>query len=387
MSILYLTNGKIVLPDQIIEDHVVQIAEGKIAAIMEQTAFLQLCTEQAEVLDLAGGYICPGWIDIHCHGAMGYDIMDGDPEGVLRMSRFKATHGEIGFIPTGITNPFSVMEKAIQSVADAAQRNSDGAQILGFHMEGPFINVEKKGAHREECIIPADAEWTRKVRQMVPGRLIVAIAPEVPGNLEYIRAMAEEGVLIATAHTNATYEEIKAAYEAGATHCIHTFNAMRELHHREPGVVGAIMDLPIIGEVILDGIHVHPVVVRILSRLKLPDKLVLVTDSLRAAGLEDGDYDLGGLKVIKRGNELRLVDGTLAGSTMTLDDAVRNAVNLVGLKLTDAVRMASTTPANLLGLGERKGSITVGKDADLALLTPDLIVRETIIGGRIVYRK
>lgn len=384
MALTYLINGKIILENEVLEGFQLQIEDGKIAAILK--ADDEIDQTGAEVIDLNGGYISPGWIDIHSHGAVGADFTDGDIQGTQAIVRFAATQGVTGIIPTGITNPFSEIEKAVWAVAETAKTNTDGAQILGFHMEGPFICEKRKGAHRAELLVPADATWTRKIRSIIPGQLIVAVAPEVPGNLEYIREMAAEGVKIALGHTDATYAEIQAAVEAGATHGVHTFNAMRELHHREPGVVGAIMDLPLVAEAIVDGIHIHPAVVRILSKLKLPDKFVLITDAIRATGLSDGEYDLGGQQVVKRGKEARLADGTLAGSTLTMQEAVQNAVSLVGLSITDAVRAAATNPAKLLGLDTRKGSIAVGKDADLTLLSPELTVMATIIDGRVVYR-
>lgn len=387
MMATYLINGKIVLERGILADHVLVLREGRIDAILFEDEINDLTLQGHEVIDLKGGYICPGWIDIHCHGAVGADVMDADVEGNVRISRFKASQGVTGWVPTGITNPFSEIEKAVKALAQAVAKNTDGAQILGFHMEGPFINPSRKGAHQAEMIVPADAAWTRKLQAEVPGRLIVTVAPEMEGALEYIRTMSKDGALIAVGHSNGMYTDIQAAYEAGATHGVHTFNGMRELHHREPGVVGAIMDLPLAAEVIMDGIHLHPVVVRILSKLKLPDQLVLVTDAMRAAGLEDGEYDLGGLKVQKRGKEARLADGTLAGSTLTMQEAVQNALEMVGLPIVDVMRMAATNPANLLGLGERKGSIDLGKDADLTLLTPSYQVQGTIIGGRVVYRQ
>lgn len=382
---MYLINGKMVLEHGILADHLMVIREGTIAEILPAGEIHDSVFQENEVIDLAGGYICPGWIDLHCHGAVGVDVMDADVEGLRRIAKFKASQGVTGYVPTGITNPFREIERAVKAVAKVAD-DRVGAQVFGFHMEGPFINTAKKGAHQAEMIVPCDREWTYQLMEQVPGRLIVTVAPEMEGALEFIRKMCSEGVLVAIGHSDATYEQVKAAYEAGATHGVHTFNGMRELHHREPGVVGALMDLPLTAEVILDGIHVHPVVARILSRLKLPDQMVLVTDAMRAAGLEDGEYDLGGLTVYKKGKEARLADGTLAGSTLTLQEAVQNAINLVGLSIVDVMRLVATNPAKLLGLAG-KGSIVLGKDADLTLLTPDFQVRETIVGGRVVYRR
>jgi N-acetylglucosamine-6-phosphate deacetylase len=355
---------------------------GKIAEILYEEEVNEETMQGHEVIDLQGGYLCPGFIDIHCHGAVGADVMDADVEGTLKIARFKATQGVTGWVPTGITNPFPAIERAVRALAEADQQNTEGAKILGFHMEGPFINPQRKGAHQEEMIVPTDAVWTQRLMELVPGRLIVTVAPEMPGALDYIRIIRSLGGLIAIGHSNATYAEAKAAYEAGATHGVHTFNGMRELHHREPGIIGAIMDLPLVAEVIMDGIHLHPVMVRILSKLKLPQQIVLVTDAMRAAGLTDGEYDLGGLKVQKKGKEARLADGTLAGSTLTMQEAVQNAITLVGLSIVDVMNMASLNPAKVLGIADRKGSIEAGKDADIIWLTSNLQVRGTWIAGQ-----
>lgn len=382
----YLINGKIVLEHGILAEHILVMEDGKISQIVYQEDIKDSTLQAHEVIDLEGGFLCPGWIDIHCHGAVGADVMDANVEGTLQIARFKASQGVTGWVPTGITNPFPAIERAVMALAEADRQNTDGAKILGFHMEGPFINPKRKGAHQEEMIVPADAAWTQRLMAKVPGRLIVTIAPEMPGALEFIRVMREQGGIIAIGHSNATYAEAEAAYQAGASHGVHTFNGMRELHHREPGIIGAIMDLPLVAEVIMDGIHLHPAIVRILSKLKLPQEIVLITDAMRAAGLADGEYDLGGLMVQKKGKEARLADGTLAGSTLTMQEAVQNAINLVGLSIVDCMKMASLNPAKLLGIADRKGSIEVGKDADVVWLTPDLRVRGTWVAGRMLYR-
>lgn len=382
----YLINGKMVLEQGILGEHILVIEDGKITEILYQDEINDVTIQDHDVVDLEGGYLCPGWIDIHCHGAVGADIMDADVEGTLRVAQFQASQGVTGWVPTGITNPFPAIERAVTALAEADRQNTEGAKILGFHMEGPFINPKRKGAHQEEMIVAADAAWTQRVMAMVPGRLIVTVAPEMPGALEFIRIIRRQGGIIAIGHSDATYAEAEAAYKAGATHGVHTFNGMRELHHREPGIIGAIMDLPLVAEVILDGIHLHPAIVRILSKLKLPHELVLVTDAIRAAGLADGEYDLGGLRVHKKGKEARLADGTLAGSTLTMQEAVQNAIKLVGLSIVDVMNLASLNPARLLGIADCKGSIEAGKDADLTWLTPDLQVRGTWIAGRQIYR-
>lgn len=382
----YLINGKLVLEHGILGEHLLILEDERIAEILPQDELHNLPIEGNEVIDLEGGYLCPGFIDIHCHGAVGADVMDADVAGTLKIARFKASQGVTGWVPTGITNPFPAIEEAVTALTGAARQNLDGARILGFHMEGPFINPKRKGAHQEEMIVDADLAWTRSLMENVPGRLIVTVAPEMPGALEFIRAIRKEGALIGIGHSNATYHEAEAAYQAGATHGVHTFNGMRELHHREPGIIGAIMDLPLAAEVILDGIHLHPAIVRILSKLKLPNGIILVTDAIRAAGLADGEYDLGGLRVQKKGKEARLADGTLAGSTLTMQEAVQNAVKLVGLSIVNVMKMASLNPARVMGIADRKGSIDTGKDADLTWLTPDLQVRGTWIAGRMVHR-
>lgn len=381
---LFIVNGKMVLEDGILAGHSLVVWDGKIQEILLEEELKDRYLDDHQVIDLQGGYLSPGWLDIHCHGARGIDVMDGDPIGIQAIAKFKASQGVTGFVPTGITSPFLEIEQAIEAVEESSLSNQEGAQILGFHLEGPFINPAKKGAHQAELIVLPDIDWTLEMQKKVSGRLIVTIAPETDGALDFIRRATETGILVAIGHTNGTYEDVLAAYEAGATYGVHTFNAMRGLHHREPGVVGGILDLPLVAEVIADGIHLHPVVMRLMSKLKLPHGLVLVTDAMRAAGLGDGEYTLGGLKVFKEGQAARLADGTLAGSVLTMQQSVQNAVRLVGLSLVDVIRMAATNPARLLGIDGNKGSIAIGKDADLVILSPNLEVKETIIAGRLV---
>lgn len=381
---LFIINGKMVLEDGILAGHNLVIWDGKIQEILLEEELKNRYLKDHQVIDLEGGYISPGWIDVHCHGAVGVDVMDGDLKGIQKIAHFKASQGVTGFIPTGITNPFREIEQAVDVVRQAMTSDYAGAQILGFHLEGPFINPEKKGAHQAELMVSPDIDWTLKIQKKLAGKLIVTIAPELDGAIEYIRQAQKAGILVAVGHSNGTYNDVLAAYHAGATHGVHTFNGMRGLHHREPGVVGGIIDLPLVAELIADGIHVHPVVMRLLSKLKLPDQLILVTDAMRAAGLGDGEYTLGGLKVFKKGPAARLADGTLAGSTLTMQQSVQNALQ-IGLSLIDIIKMAATNPARLLGIDQQKGSIAIGKDADLVLLTPNLAVRETIIGGRIIH--
>lgn len=384
---LLLINGKIVMEEGILSEHVLLIRNKKIEAILPANEIDQETLSNNQNIDLQGGYICPGWIDLHIHGAVGADVMDGTAESILKIARFKATQGVTGFIPTGITNHYAAIEQAALAVKEAVEANDEGAKILGFHLEGPFISPVQKGIHRVELIQAVDIDWTLKIKELIPGKLLVTVAPETEGGMAYIREITSNGAIVGIGHSNGTYAEIKAAYEAGASYGVHLFNGMLGMHHREPGVVGAILDLPLFTELILDGIHVHPVMAKMVTKLKLPDQLILVTDAMRAAGLEDGEYSIGGMQVKKTGKAVRSADGTLAGSTLTMQAAVQNAANLIGLTIVEIVKMVATNPAVLLGIIDRKGTITVGKDADLTLLTPDLHVRETIISGKVVYER
>jgi N-acetylglucosamine-6-phosphate deacetylase len=334
------------------------------------------------------GWICPGFVDIHMHGIAGCDTMDGTPESLMTISRALARFGVTSFLATTMTASYAELEKAIRNIAAVSRAGTEGAAVAGIHLEGPWINPRYKGAQNEAHIVAPKLAEVRRLYELAGGLLkVVTIAPEQPEALEAIRWLKEQGVIVSAGHTGATFAQAQHAVECGVQHFTHCFNAMTGLHHREPGVVGAAMvHEQLSTELIADGEHVHPAVMRILYRLKSFGRLALVSDSMRAAALGDGVYDLGGQAVHVRGTQAKLADGTLAGSILTLNRAVQNMVTLCGVPLPEAVAMASQTPAEIVGLGGQKGRLEAGCDADITVLNLSYGVEATYVMGRQVYR-
>lgn len=340
------------------------------------------------VTDVADGWICPGFLDIHMHGIAGYDTMDATPESLQAISTALARYGVTSFLATTMTASYEQLEQALKNIVATSRQGLEGAETVGIHLEGPWINPRYKGAQNEQDISFPTLADVRRMHELAAGMLkVVTIAPEQPGAAEVIRWLNEQGVLVSAGHTGASFDQATQAVQAGVGHFTHCFNAMTGLHHREPGVVGAAMyHEQLSTELIADGIHVHPAVMRILYRVKKADRLALISDSMRAAAMGEGKYDLGGQEVIVKGEEAKLADGTLAGSILTLNRAVENMVKLSGVPLPEAVQMASQTPASLLGLDAKKGKLESGYDADLIVLDTNFTCRQTIVAGKEVYR-
>jgi len=279
--------------------------------------------------------------------------------------------------------------RSLRSICEAVKKGTAGAEILGIHMEGPYINPEKKGAQKEDEIKKISLKEFLEFNQASSNLIrLVTIAPEMPGAIGLIKYLCKQGIIASVGHTNATYVQTQAGIRAGLSHVTHTFNAMRGLHHREPGVVGAALTSPeLTVEVIADGIHIHPIVLKILTKIKEDEKVVLITDAMRAAGLKEGTYDLGGQEVIVAKGQARLKDGTLAGSVLTMDKAVKNMVNKIGIQLPKAIQMASFNPARSIGVENRKGSLEPGKDADIVILNKKLEVELTMVASKVIYRR
>jgi N-acetylglucosamine-6-phosphate deacetylase len=336
-------------------------------------------------VDYGDAFILPCLIDLHVHGIGGADVMDASPESLDLMAQRFAMHGVTGFLATTVTQSLDLTREAIVTVREYGDTPRKGrARVLGIHLEGPFINRAFKGMQNEAYILPPDESIARDLVAGAGGHVTrVSLAPELPQAHDVIRFLRGEGIYVSIAHTGATYEEVLEAVQLGATQITHCFNAMTGLHHRRPGVAGAAMlgdDL--YAELIADRIHLHPAVMRLLIRLKGRQRVMLVTDSMSAADMPDGQYAFGGHQVTVRGGVARLDDGTLAGSTLTMEVAVRNLIQLCHLPLVDAVYMGSTTPAEAMGLGARKGKLVAGHDADLAILDPALRPRATWVEGR-----
>jgi len=331
----------------------------------------------------SSGYIWPGLIDLHVHGAGGADVMDGTPQALQRISHTLASYGVTGFLATTVTMDKPHLEKALANVSDTSS-SLTGARTLGVHLEGPWICPAQRGAQNPEYIHdpqPTDADWAMEASR---GKLrLVTVAPERAGAAALIENLHRQGVVVSAGHTSASFEQLMSAVEAGVSHITHVFNGMTGLHHREPGVAGAAMaDDRVTVEVIGDGLHVHPAVIRLLCRTKPEDGLILISDGMRAVGQPDGVYDLGGLAVTAQQGKATLEDGSLAGSLLTLDQAVRNTADYADIPLWKAVRMASLAPAKRLGLADELGSLQAGKRADLSLTDERGHILRVFSGGR-----
>ncbi len=337
-----------------------------------------------EIIDGGGSYAIPGLIDMHFHGCMGYDFCDGTKEAIEAIAKYQASVGVAAIAPATMTLPVKELEAILSTAAEYKKEPHPGAELAGINMEGPFISREKKGAQDERHIISCKKDICRRFLYASGGLVrFVGIAPESSSDaLEFIREMKEE-VKISLAHTNADYDTAKAAFDAGACHAVHLFNAMPAFTHRAPGVIGAVSDSPHVNaEIICDGIHVHPSAVRAAFRMFGPDRMILISDSMRAAGMPDGRYTLGGLEVDVRGKRASLVsDGALAGSVTNLMDCMKTAVKEMGIPLETAVACASRNPARALGIYDTYGSITPGKKGFLVLLDESLEVKRVLGTG------
>lgn len=375
---IVIRGAQLILPDRIVRQDL--IIEGE--KLIKIGRFSCLYAPIATTLEFKGLYISPGFIDLQANGGVGYDFIEAQEEGVKRIASFHASHGTTGLLATLITAPMDRLRRAMEAIKRAQAKG-----ILGVHLEGPFIAPEKRGAHSPQYILEPSLEQFRALTDGYRDLIrVVTLAPELPGADRLIEE-AREFAVPALGHSNATYEEARAAVEKGIRLFTHIFNAMKGFHHREPGTVGAALDSEVMVGLIADGVHVHPAAVRLLLKAKGIDKICLVTDSISAAGLDDGRYSLAGQEVIVEGGVARLADGTLAGSTLTMERAVKNFMEFTGLSLPEAVRAATLNPARLLGLEQRKGSIAVGKDADLVIFDEAFNVCYTIIGGEIVYAR
>ena len=344
--------------------------------------------EGVRVVDAGNGWLLPGFIDVHVHGGVGREAMDADPDGLRQLARFYAEHGVTSFLPTTWTAPHEDIMVALETIAVVQQEGTGGAAILGAHIEGPYLNPARCGAQDSRQIRRAGRDEALAILDTGIIRLL-ALAPEYPENHWLIDECARRGVTVSAAHTAATYADMQQAVALGLSQTTHTYNAMTGLHHREPGTLGAALTMDSIScELIADNVHVHPAAMNLLYRAKGPDRTLLITDAVRGAGLPEGtSYDQDGRPVVVRDGAAYLPGDTLAGSTLTMDRALRNFIAATGAPLEVVWPTTSRTAARQLGLDGRKGSLEVGKDADLVLLDANLDVRLTVVGGQVVYER
>ena len=371
-----IINGKIILHDEIVNKNVF-IEDDKITEISNRQP------EYEDIIDAKGAYVSPGFIDVHTHGRGGSDTMDATFDDLNTISKATLKTGVTSFLPTTMTMPVDDIAKAIENIA-VNKDKVEGAQVLGTHLEGPFFNKKYKGAQPEECmILPTVDNYLSFVQDHQDIIRKISIAPELAHSLELISYLKDKNTVVSLGHTNATYEQAQAAIDAGATSGTHTYNAMTPLTHRAPGVVGAVMiNDSVYAELILDGVHVNYAAAKALLRTKGKDKLILITDSLEAAGLENGKYLLGNQDVYVKDGEARLIDGTLAGSIVSMNVAVKNAYEHLGLTLNEAVNLASYNPAQSLN-EPLLGEIKVGNYADIIFFDDNIKIQQTMIKGQL----
>lgn len=363
---MIIKNGLVFGEDKIFQKMNIRIQDGCIAAI-SPSDLSAACDE--EVIDAEGLYVLPGLIDIHSHGAVGHDFSDGNVEGLKEILAYEYAHGITTYCPTSMTIEKEDILSMFSSVKDWKEENGL-ANFAGINMEGPFLDPAKKGAHREECIMKPDTAFFKACNEACGGRIkLVTLAPNMDGAMEFVEELKDE-VTISLGHTGTDYDTAKKALQKGAHHVTHLYNAMNPFTHRAPGLIGAASETENCNvELICDGIHIHESVVRATFKL-FPDRVVLISDSMRATGMPNGTYDLGGQEVTVNGALATLADGTIAGSATNLFDCMRTAISF-GIPKEDAIAAATMNPAKAIGIYEKTGSLTVGKKADILLVDND----------------
>jgi N-acetylglucosamine-6-phosphate deacetylase len=382
-----LKNVKIITPFRIVDNGTIVI-NGKQISNMGRVSDVAIDSE-TKVYDLKGMTVTPGFIDLLVHGGGGKGFADDSDESIKIISDFFFSHGTTGMLASLFSKRIDLLKKDVDRIATYSEQHKD-SNIWGIHMEGPFINPLIKGAHKIEYLWEPNVDMWNDLNSSARGSIkLMTIAPELPGNIDVIRAAASQGVVPSIGHTLALYDDIEKAIDNGAAHVTHMFNAMRPFHHREPGImVAALLRNELKVELIADGIHVDPIVMKLLHNIKGSGGIILVTDAIRASGMPDGDYHFMDQKIIVKDKRAYLENGTtLAGSTLTMEEAIRNMVRLVGVPITDAVRMASLNGAKVLGLEHQKGILAVGKDADLVVMDDDFNVHATIYEGIVKFQK
>lgn len=383
---LAIIGGNIVTPHSVIENGIVLCEDGKITFVGSGNDAAP--EPGSRVVDATGGIVMPGFIDTHFHGSAGDDVMANGAEGIHRIARALMRFGTTGFLATTIAARHSELMKATEDTLAAESDSPEGAEILGLHIEGPYINLKYKGAQPVEGIRDPNFDECRELLAAANGRIkIMTMAPELPGGMELIAFLKANGVEASLGHSEADYDTALAAIEAGATRATHLYNAMSGVHHRKPGLASAVLNEPgIQAELICDGVHVHPRMVQLAWRAKGRDGVTLITDATAAQGVGDGTFTLSDFQIQVRGALCTLMDGvTIAGSVLTMNRAVGNAMGFTGMSLIDAAHTSSLAPARACGVADRKGSIEIGKDADLAVLKPDFSVWRTIRTGAVAY--
>ncbi|HSP55001.1 MAG TPA: N-acetylglucosamine-6-phosphate deacetylase [Dehalococcoidia bacterium] len=381
MPPLILRAQRVITPDETIEPGLVLTSAG----IIEAVGSALTAPDGAEVVDLPGQTLVPGFIDVHVHGGGGFSLATSDPAEITAYSAWAPRHGVTSFLAGIVARAPS---DAIPLMEAALAAETPGAELLGLNLEGPFVSPDRRGALPPSWPAAPDAKTLDQLLDAASGRLrLVTVAPELPGALNVIRRATAAAVRVSIGHTDARYETALAGFQAGASHVTHAFNAMRPFHHRDPGPVGAALDSPgVTIELIADGVHLHPATVRMLIGAFGPDRVALITDAVTPAGLDEGRFRLGGQEARLQDGRVTLPDGTIAGSAATMDDVVASIVRWGAATLTAALRMAATVPAAVAGVAETKGRLAPGYDADIVALAPDLTVAATWIRGNLTFQ-
>ncbi len=381
-----IINGRIVLKDGVVTGKAI-VFEDKIIKILEEEEALKL--PDVTFINAEGKLVMPGLVDVHRHGCGGDDTSNNSEGAIQRMSRLMVQYGTTSWLPTTMTMPLDYLRTTFGQIRQAMKESKEdpkawgGSQVVGANMEGPFINIARKGAQNGDYVVRPDVEYMKEFEDVIR---LVTIASEVEGGLEFVEKVSGETTIhCSLGHTMANYEDARKCFAAGADHVTHLFNAQSGLHHRDPGVVGAALgNSKVYTELICDTFHIHPGVFQIVCDCK-KDHLVLITDSMEAGGLPDGEYALGGQKVYKKGIECRLSDGTIAGSVLNLNEGVRNLYRNTNWDIAQCVNAASLYPAASIGVDDVKGSLEEGKDADIVIADDEFNIINTYVGGVKVY--
>jgi len=381
---LIVTASQLFTPLESIASPFIVIEDGHVTSVGSQR---EAEIPQGKILAFKNQVLAPAYLDIHLHGGSGHDVMEADDAALMAIETMLASRGVAAYLPTTVTAAEDRTLRALEHLEKAIRKCSQPGRStpLGIHLEGPFISHAKRGVHPPEHLVAPSPERLQHYWEASAGTLrMVTIAPEIPGAIETIRHARQLGIHCSLGHSNATYEEANAGIAAGANHATHTFNAMRALDHRDPGILGAVLQhRELTADIIADGIHIHPSVVDLFIRAKGLGRAILITDAISATGMPEGRYDLGGLEVEVR-NQRCEYNGRLAGSVLTLERAIRNVMSFAKLNLQDALRMATLNPALLIGLSEQRGSLRPGSRADIVVLTPQGQLVQTILGGEAV---
>lgn len=376
MNGTYIINGQVYI-DHTFQKKTIYIQDGTINLLEAD------CQTSGTVFDAAGRRIVPGFIDIHTHGAVGVDVNGASAEDLEKIGKFFAKNGTTSWLASILTDTEEQTSRAISQCIEYQASAGKGAQLLGIHLEGPFLASEFKGAMPEHLLKKGSADLAASYQRQANGNIrYITVSPEVEGVLELIPRLRELGIVVAMGHSGADYDTAMAAIQAGTAACTHTFNAMAPLHQHRPAIIGAALESDVYCEMICDGLHLHPAIVRLLWKTKGPQRLVAITDSIMAAGLPDGNYHLGVNQVVVEKGDAKLAsDGTRAGSTLTQDRALRNLLSFTGLPLEEILPVLTENPAKLIGVYDRKGSIEDGKDADLVVLDEQNQVADVFLQG------